>query len=320
MDAAIIERFFLLVAAGVGLFLAGGLNLALGRKGNRVWVRGLATVVICSLVLAGLALATRAELAVRAATILVPILLVGFVVGSEWFTRQAASLLNFCRKPGVRWGLVTAGGVALVVGSGVAFELADEAAMEQTLKDLNLETGRPTTRPAEGAHATTDRGSPVVLKEPIVPRDASDLREPEAKILRDGQKIDHVIRRGGPTDVSNCHGWVFTGGKYLLSPDDVELILRENGYQDVQEPQPGDLVVYRQDGLITHTAVVRYVTEGQPVIVEGKWGAMGVFLHSADHSNYGPEYTFHRSARQGHLLIGVGGSPVPHAAQPAVAE
>ena len=29
----------------------------------------------------------------------------------------------------------------------------------------------------------------------------------------------------------------------MLSPDDVELIVKENGYQETHEPQPGDLVV-----------------------------------------------------------------------------
>ena len=73
----------------------------------------------------------------------------------------------------------------------------------------------------------------------------------------------------------------------------------------------GDLVVYRQGSTISHTAVVRYVTEGQPVLVEGKWGTLGVYLHPADKSFYGTEFTFHRSGRSGHLLVGMGGSPGP---------
>ncbi len=89
----------------------------------------------------------------------------------------------------------------------------------------------------------------------------------------------------------------------------MELILRENGYRQVSDPRPGDLVVYRGQGrTVAHTAVVRYVSDGQPVLVESKWGELGVFLHAADKSVYGTAYTFHRSARRGHLLAGVGGS------------
>ena len=93
----------------------------------------------------------------------------------------------------------------------------------------------------------------------------------------------------------------------------MEAIVKENGYHETYEPQPGDLVVYRQAGKVAHTAIVRYVSEGQPVLVEGKWGTMGVFLHPADKSFYGSEYTFYRSGRTGHLLVGVGGSPGPAA-------
>ena len=46
-------------------------------------------------------------------------------------------------------------------------------------------------------------------------------------------------------------------------------------------------------------------------MVEGKWGAMGVFLHQADKSFYGTDIAFYRSARTGHLLVGLGGSPGP---------
>jgi hypothetical protein len=38
---------------------------------------------------------------------------------------------------------------------------------------------------------------------------------------------------------------------------------------------------------------------------------LGVFLHPVEQSCYGTEYAFHRSARAGHLLVGLGGSPAP---------
>jgi hypothetical protein len=207
--------------------------------------------------------------------------------------------------------LVALGGLVVVVFGAIAFERSDEATTEQQMKDFELILGRPPTQPTEQGRATTDRGTQITLKEASAPRAPGELSEPEEKTLRESPYRTHVIRRGAATDASNCHGWVFTGGKFYLGPDDVELILKENGYQEVQQPLAGDLIVYRQAGTVSHTAIVRYVTEGQPVLVEGKWGTLGVYLHPADKSFYGTEYTFHRSGRSGHLLVGLGGSPGP---------
>ena len=53
---------------------------------------------------------------------------------------------------------------------------------------------------------------------------------------------------------------------------------------------------------MAHTAIVRYVSEGMPVLVEGKWGALGVYLHAVEESCYGRNYMFYRSSRKGHQL------------------
>lgn len=303
------DRFFTLFAIGLGLFLAGGLNLALGRRGGHIWLRTVATVVIGSAVVAGLAALTRPELAFRAAGFVFGVLLVVALLSSGWVVRQISSLMMYCRKPIPRWGLLTFGGLAVIIGGGIAFEHADQMAIDETMKGLEIALERPPSRPVEGFQATTDRGTRIVLKEPIAPRPESELAGSEERTLQNTHLHGHVIRRSGPADHTNCHGWVFTGGKYLLSPDDVDLIVKENGYSEAPEPLAGDLVVYRQNGAISHTAVVRYITEGQPVLVESKWGSMGVFLHPADKSCYGTEYTFYRSNRQGHLLAGLGSSP-----------
>jgi hypothetical protein len=314
------DRFFTFAAAGLGLCLAGGLNLALGRGGRRVWLRVVVTLVVCGLVVSGLYALTRPELALRATSVLVGTLLAVTALGSEWCGRRLTSLLTAFRKPAVRWGVVTIGGLGVVVASGFAFDRADDAEMTQEMQSLESALSKTPSQPTDRAHATTDRGNRIVLKEATEPRETGVLHGTEEKTLRDGRFHDQVIRRSGPTDHSNCHGWVFTGGKFLLSPDDVEQILKENGYQEIQEPRAGDLVVYRRASAVMHTAIVRYVTEGQPVLVEGKWGAMGVFLHPADKSFYGTEFTFHRSARNGHLLVGLGGSPGPAVETTAVAE
>jgi hypothetical protein len=312
------DHLFTFVAAGLGLLLAGGVNLALGRGGRRVGLRVVATLVLCVAVVAGLWTFTRSELAVRAGVVLGTVLLLAWLLGSAGVVRRLASVVAFLRKPAPRWGLVALGGLVVIVGSGIAFDLADRAETDQTMQGLELALERPASRPSDRGHATTDRGNRIVLREPIAPR--SELGATEERAIQGSPYRDQVIRRGGPTDHTNCHGWVFTGGKFILAPDAVEAIIQENGYREIHEPRAGDLVIYRQGGAIAHSAVVRYVTEGQPVFVEGKWGAMGVFLHPADKSFYGTEYAFYRSPRAGHLLVGLGGSPAPVDATNAVAE
>ncbi len=307
------ENLLIFAAAGLGLLLAGGLNLALGLGGRRVLLRLIVTPLLCGAVLGGLVALARPELAVRSASVLVGVLALAAVLGSDWFTRRLVSLIAFVHGPAPRWGLVALGGLGLIVGSGIAFDRADEEIIEQTEHDLSLASGFTPMRPTERAHATTDHGTPIVLKEPIAPRDPNELNRPEEDTLHQFKYREQLIRHGTAGDETNCHGWVFTGGRFLLSPTDVETILKENGYHEVHDPLPGDLVIYRQGGSIAHSAVVRYVAEGQPVLIEGKWGAMGLFLHAADKSIYGTEYTFHRSARPGHLLLGIGGSSSPNA-------
>ncbi len=315
------DRFFVLVAAGLGLLLAGGLNLAFGRNGRRAWLRAALTVGVCGAVVAGLATLARPVIVARAGGAMFGVVLFTFLLGSDWLTRHLSAAASFFRKPAPRWGLVAAGGLIVAIASGITFDRDEEAAAEQATKNLEMAVGRPPSQPAANTRATTDRGTQIVLKEPISPRDTGELAGPEEKAIHGMKYANQLIRRGGPSDQSNCHGWVFTGGKFLLSQDDVERIVKENGYTETHEPHPGDLVVYRQGGLVAHTAIVRYVSEGQPVLVEGTWGTMGVFLHPADMSCYGTDYTFHRSARGTHLLVGVGGSPAgPNAIQPAVAE
>ena len=315
------DRYFALAAAGLGILLAGGLNLTLGRGGRRVWLRLAGTLAACGSACAALGAITRPELALLAAEIQAAVLMFVVLFGSAWVARQVAVLVTVLRKPGPRWGLVAAGGLGVVLASGLAFDRADDLVTDQSLKNLEMAVGHPPSKPNEQTPAATDHGTRIVLKEPVSERDTAALAGPEEHMLDASPYHDQIIRRGGPTDHSNCHGWVFTGGKFLLSPDDVASIVNENGYHETHDPQPGDLVVYRQGGQIAHSAVVRYVSEGQPVLVEGKWGRMGVFLHPADKSFYGTDYTFYRSARAGHLLVGVGGtSPNPSAEVPTVTE
>ncbi|MCE9526262.1 MAG: hypothetical protein K8R36_09440 [Planctomycetales bacterium] len=101
---------------------------------------------------------------------------------------------------------------------------------------------------------------------------------------------------------ANCHGWVFTGGEYLLSRDGVERILEDNGYQPCKSPKPGDLIVYRNgDGEILHSGLVKASLFGG-ILIESKWGVGGRFVHGPEMQPYGTCYSYYRSSRRGHTV------------------
>jgi hypothetical protein len=221
--------------------------------------------------------------------------------GGRWLTAAVASAVA---RPSVRWGGLAAAGAALTAGAVVWYDRAEHAALERSERDLAAVTERPPTRPA-GAAPTTDRGHPVPVHEPTDPRARAELAALETRMLDGNGAGTHVIRRQPADDRSNCHGWVFTGGRYWVNGADVESILADNGYRVVAEPRPGDLIVYRQNGAVAHSAVVRYVTPGLPVLVEGKWGVTGVYLHAAGESIYGPDFAYYRADRPTHVLAGL---------------
>src|SRR5262245_4382874 len=114
------------------------------------------------------------------------------------------------------------------------------------------------------------------------------------------------VKRVGPADPSyNCHGWIFSGGRFWIEQEDVFTILEDNGYQRVSEPQAGDLVLYRDgQGNIIHTGIVR--SSGPTILIESKRGAGSRFLHPLDEDFTPGRVEYYRSTREGHLLRGLG--------------
>jgi hypothetical protein len=153
--------------------------------------------------------------------------------------------------------------------------------------------------------ARTDAGRPVPLGGPDRPRGADAVGGSELRVLRGLGFIDRVARRAPASDESNCHGWVFAGGRFWVLPRYVEAILQGNGYRPVADPRPGDLAVYRgPDGTVWHSAVVRAARAGA-VRVESKWAWMGVYEHDAADTPFGTAVEFYRSPRAGHELAGL---------------
>jgi len=160
--------------------------------------------------------------------------------------------------------------------------------------------------------AFTDKGRRIVLKTSQAANaghlDERSLQLQFAMLGTHGLR-DQVIHVPVGWQNTNCHGWVFTGGQFWVTSDQVDRILHDNRYQSSTAPKSGDVAVYRtpESGVVTHTGIVRYVSpSGDTILVESKWGRMGRFIHRHDTHCYGlDECTFYRSARNGHRLKGL---------------
>jgi hypothetical protein len=297
------------VCAGFGLLATGGVNLLLVRRSLRL--RALATLVVLGITLSAAAALNQDGVTLATARLLAFGLIPCLMLSIPRIVERTARLLATFQNASLRYGLLAIAGLSLVVVSVVICEREDDEFATLDAKHLEAARGSAPLVPTTRARAVTDKGTQLVLHEPALPRSDTDLREEEERVLRNARLDDQVIRRCKGDVWSNCHGWVFTEGRFIICHDTLELILDENGYTEAQDPEPGDVVVYGNRGAIAHTGIVRYVTEGLPVMVESKWGALGVFMHAVDKSPYGTQYSFFRSHRHGHLLTGLGDTNTP---------
>jgi hypothetical protein len=169
----------------------------------------------------------------------------------------------------------------------------------------------------DGFVALTDLGQPLPL---IAYNDEPLLNESEKQYLA-GTKFQHqIIRLHEPTTTCNCHGWVYTGGRFAIQGCFVDGLLSDNGYAEVSEPRAGDVVIYRNAvGGIEHTGLVRMVGQDGLILVESKWGPLGVYLHPIDSQPYGVSRKYYRSPRAGHLVSIVPESSAPQTKLPVLA-
>jgi len=193
----------------------------------------------------------------------------------------------------------------LCIGSGLA---AWARCQESLLPEWTDEQARLDMRgTSEPFNALTDQGHVIPLCR--VEKGASYQH---VESLEEHQNSGYAITRTAPpTPESNCHGWVFTDGRYWIDGEEVERILKENRYTEISSPRPGDLIVYRPaaGGVVSHTGIVRSISEDGLVMVESKWGSKGRFLHAAQNQPHWKTWTYHRSPRQGHRLAGLESTP-----------
>lgn len=301
----LLYRLIAAFGAGIGLLFAGGIGLLLARRGLRVRVVACSSVALASGLLTANFVPFAMALASAGAAVLGVLLICG--IGLIRPGHVVTAFINCVQRPVAQSLLLFICGAVAMTGAVAQLTIVEEEATDRDMKWM-LESGlRPDLQTVTDVSAATDRGKSIALWQPTSPRNAADLYAIEERSFPDLRHGQRLLRTGPPDETCNCHGWVFTGGKYWLAPEDVANILQDNGYQSVSDPRPGDVVIYRNAGAIAHTAVVHSALPGRPVMVEGKWGGMGIFLHAIDVSVYGAAYSFYRAARQGHVVVGLGG-------------
>jgi hypothetical protein len=159
-------------------------------------------------------------------------------------------------------------------------------------------------REVRGVKVVTDRGRRVHLGASARPVPDADLSGVENDHIRLHDLSRKVIARTRPDPSHNCHGWIFTGGRFWVAGDQVDDILADNQYALISTPAAGDLAVYRgAGGEIVHTGVVRFAADC--TLVESKWGPLGRYLHGPEDQPFGGACAFYHSARRGHVLVGL---------------
>lgn len=131
----------------------------------------------------------------------------------------------------------------------------------------------------------------------------------ESTIIQSYISPPKVLHVGPPNPQFNCHGFVFTAGRYVIEGADVPTILDDNGYKVVQKPQPGDVVVYRDtEGNVVHTGLVHSIGIDASILIESKWGSFARYIHAPLDQPYGQTPVYYHTARSSHHLLGLDSS------------
>ena len=295
-----LSQFYTLFTVGVGLLLVGCSNALVG-TGSR-W-RTLTIVAFASLVCVGLASLLTEQLVPWFAG-------VGFVCVGCAYVSNLAAVRSLVSNSTIRSVCIASVGLCLLLGSGWHYDAQKQSLNDESNQLFQLQFNRSPGVEDTSVHAVTDAGTPLHLMKSLEERTPADSALAERQYLSAMYQKETIIRRQPATDVSNCHGWVFTGGRYSLAKEDVERILTDNHYTTTKQAQVHDLVIYRDGNQsVTHTAMICAVLVDGTILVEGKWGRLGVYIHDVHGSCYGDNFHYYHSPRVGHIVRGL--SPVP---------
>jgi hypothetical protein len=279
---------------GIGGLVVGLLGLLASRNASTGTAQGPLPALLALAVLGACCLADTALRGLGWPLLaLAALLLLLWLARLDRLARALGAISALARAPRWQWA-------ALAVGCPIAAALLALGASPITVQAPPVRTLPPGT-------VLTDKGRNVPVEAVGGGQESlAALRANEARSLREHGLTDRAIQVR-PADWScNCHGWTFTGGRYLIADADVEPILQDNDYSPVEQPEVSDLVIYRDEqGSILHSARVWGVGEGGKVLLESKWAAMGLYIHPPDATPYGHHWTYYRSPRAGHHLRGI---------------
>ncbi len=110
------------------------------------------------------------------------------------------------------------------------------------------------------------------------------------------------------SSVYNCFGMAFGGRRTCIEPEHVPMILREDGYLEVERAasvMTGDIVIYEYEGEISHVAVVisnepDLMNADSNMLVMSQWGSHGEYLHDYRdvHYSFGKPVRFYSERRR----------------------
>jgi hypothetical protein len=309
MSSDAFRELVVVFSTGLGLLVVGLAFILVGTRSRLNWAASV-LFAACAAGVGPVAFNLAEFALIPTAAVIFTVLAIS-ALRSRRLASAIASAYRCVASPVGAIALLLTAGVALMAGSLARHTIAEEAAMDRDTSLMEMTFTPPKTAPADSVELRTDKGIPIRALAAVEMRPAKVIGPAEHSLLEQQGFQERIIRTGPASDACNCHGWVFTGGRYWLAPGDVERILAENAYEPVSDPQPNDIAIYRNSDVISHTAIIRSATPGQPILVEGKWGWMGVFIHEVGSSCYGQHYTFYRSARIGHAL-----AEEPKASQP----
>jgi hypothetical protein len=228
------------------------------------------------------------------------------------------SRTSFARRHVVQGAGLALLGATLLFSQIYVIERGVELELDRSDFELS-QMGDPIDESAPPAQmAASDAGAPVALFHVQAGVEAVPVKV-EERYLGDLRLQAKVIQTG-PSDVAyNCHGWVFADGHYWVRSRFVETILKDNGYQAVEQPKAGDVAVFRNHlGEVTHSGLVRASGKDGNVLLESKWGRYGRYVHTPeDHCYRADKVTYYHTTRGSHLLKGI---EYPEGAVPVTAE
>lgn len=218
-------------------------------------------------------------------------------LGSSLGRKSKSGILQIAAPVGL---LIVSVGLAAASMWRIEKPLLNDIAQSQFLQNTVSDFGAPQIS-SDGKFASTDRGRKIPLEQFLPSEELLEESEAERRIPADF-KTKVIVDDAEPSP-SNCHGWVFTDGRYLVRSRYVDSILNDNGYQIVTEAHVGDLIIYRDaDGEPIHTGIVKATGDNGFVLIESKWGALDIYLHLPQDQVYSQGYAYYRSPRDGHLL------------------